>query len=99
VIAHRDLLSRIGRALADPSRQRLLLALLDGVEYSSDLAEAAGLGRTNTSNHLTCLRECGLVVAHAEGRRVRYELASSQLVAALRALLEVELVPLTACSR
>jgi DNA-binding transcriptional ArsR family regulator len=99
IAARQDALSRIGRALADPSRQRLLLGLLDGVEYSSDLADAAGLGRTNTSNHLTCLRECGLVVAHAEGRRVRYELASPELAAALRALTEIELVPLTECER
>lgn len=92
-----EVLGRIGRALADPSRQRILLALLDGVHHSSELAEAAALSRTNASNHLTCLRECGLVVAHAEGRRVRYELASEGLAHALRGLLDVELVPLARC--
>ena len=35
------------------------------------------------SNHLTCLRGCGLVTARLEGRRVRYELAHPRLAHAL----------------
>jgi DNA-binding transcriptional ArsR family regulator len=96
-IAAETTLGRLGRALADPSRQRILLALLDGAHHPSDLADVMGLGRSNVSNHLTCLRECGLVVAAAEGRRVRYELASPELADALRQLVAVELVPLSEC--
>jgi DNA-binding transcriptional ArsR family regulator len=35
------------------------------------------------SNHLACLRDCGLVVAAPDGRRVRYELADERLGHAL----------------
>jgi DNA-binding transcriptional ArsR family regulator len=35
------------------------------------------------SNHLSCLRDCGLVVAEPEGRRVRYRLADGRLAHAL----------------
>lgn len=35
-------------------------------------------------NHLTCLRECCLVTATAEGGRVRYDLADQHLADALR---------------
>ncbi|MDA8280909.1 MAG: metalloregulator ArsR/SmtB family transcription factor, partial [Actinomycetota bacterium] len=66
-----DALARVGRALADPTRCRLLLALLDGPAYPSDLAGRLGLTRANTSNHLACLRGCGLVLAEPEGRQVR----------------------------
>lgn len=81
-----DALGRVGVALADATRRRILLALLEGPCYPAELAEALGLGRANTSNHLSCLRGCGLVVAEPEGRRVRYELADPRLADALRAL-------------
>ena len=84
-------LSRIGRALADPTRQRILVELLNGPGYPAELADAFGTTRGNLSNHLTCLRECGLVTATLEGRRVRYELSDTNLAGALRALVSLEL--------
>lgn len=84
-------LERLGRALADDSRRRILIELLDGPAYPAELAERLGLGKANTSNHLTCLRGCGLVVAEPEGRRVRYELADERLAVGLRMLADVVL--------
>jgi DNA-binding transcriptional ArsR family regulator len=81
-----DALARIGRALSDESRRRILVALGAGSCYPSDLADDLGLTRANVSNHLSCLRGCGLVRASAEGRRVRYDLADPRLAAALGAL-------------
>jgi DNA-binding transcriptional ArsR family regulator len=86
-----DALARVGRALADPTRCRLLVALLDGPGYPARLAESLGLTRSNVSNHLSCLRGCGLVVATLEGRQVRYELADPHLARALRELAAVVL--------
>jgi DNA-binding transcriptional ArsR family regulator len=91
VRANEAALERLGRALADDSRRRILIELLDGPAYPAELAEALGLGKANTSNHLSCLRGCGLVVAEPEGRRVRYELADERLAVALRALAEIVL--------
>ena len=84
-------LARLGRALADGTRRRLLLVLLAGPAYPAQLADALGLTRQNVSNHLACLRGCGLVLAAQEGRQVRYELADPRLAHALRDLLEVVL--------
>jgi DNA-binding transcriptional ArsR family regulator len=86
-----DVLARVGLALADDSRRRLLVALIDGPAYPSDLADSLELTRTNVSNHLACLRGCGLVVTEPEGRRVRYELADARLGRALRGLLRLVL--------
>ncbi len=86
-----DALDRVGTALADPTRRRILLILLDGPAYPADLAEALGSGRTNISNHLTCLRGCGLVHGEREGRQVRYELSSPRLAHALSDLVALEL--------
>jgi DNA-binding transcriptional ArsR family regulator len=86
-----DTLERVGTALADPTRRRILVQLLDGAAYPAELADSIGVGRSNISNHLACLRGCGLVRSEREGRQVRYELASPRLVHALRDLVDLEL--------
>ena len=88
-----DALSRVGKALADPTRCRLLLALLDGPAYPAQLAEDLGLSKATVSNHLACARGCGIVVATPEGRRVRYELADAGIAHALNDLMLVVLTP------
>lgn len=92
-------LARLGRALADPTRCRILVRLLDGANYPGRLAEQLGLSRSNVSNHLSCLRGCGLVVATYEGRQVHYALADEHLAHALRELVQVVLAvdPTEAC--
>ncbi|MFD5269032.1 ArsR/SmtB family transcription factor [Streptomyces sp. NPDC058335] len=78
-----DVLVRFGRALADPIRCRILLALRQAPAYPADLADQLGISRTRLSNHLACLRDCGLVVTAPDGRRTRYELADERLGHAL----------------
>jgi ArsR family transcriptional regulator, cadmium/lead-responsive transcriptional repressor len=78
-----EVLARFGRALADPIRCRILLELRQAPAYPSDLADALGISRTRLSNHLACLRDCGLVVTVPDGRRTRYELADPRLGHAL----------------
>ena len=77
--------------MSDPTRSRILLALLDGPGYTSELARDLDLTRTNVSNHLSCLRGCGIVVATPEGRQTRYEMADQHISAALTALINVTL--------
>jgi DNA-binding transcriptional ArsR family regulator len=84
-------LARVGKALADPTRCRILVALLDGISYPAQLADHLGLTRSNVSNHLSCLRGCGLVVATYQGRQVRYRLADAHLTHALGELVKVVL--------
>ena len=86
-----DTLSRVGTALADEVRRQILVRLLDGPSYPADLAEALGESRANISNHLSCLRGCGLVRATREGRKIRYAVADRKLVRALQLLCELEL--------
>lgn len=81
-----DVLVRFGRALADPIRCRILLVLRRTPTYPADLADALGISRTRLSNHLACLRDCGLVVTVPDGRRTRYELADERLGHALHNL-------------
>ncbi|WP_405799654.1 ArsR/SmtB family transcription factor [Streptomyces sp. NBC_01506] len=72
-----------GEAGPDPIRCRVLLALREAPAYPADLADALGISRPRLSNHLACLRDCGLVVTEPDGRRTRYELADERLGHAL----------------
>ncbi|HEX5287514.1 MAG TPA: metalloregulator ArsR/SmtB family transcription factor [Streptosporangiaceae bacterium] len=91
VIAYGQVLARFGHALSDPTRARVLLALREAPAYPADLADQIGVSRQALSNHLACLRGCGLVVAVPDGRRSRYELADPRLAHALGDLLGVVL--------
>lgn len=90
-LTYGQVLARFGHALSDPTRSRLLLALREAPGYPADLAEALGVSRQSLSNHLACLRGCGLVVTVPEGRRTRYELADPRLAHALGDLLNTVL--------
>lgn len=86
-----DVMNRLGRALADPTRSRILTSLLEKPGYPAELARSLELTRSNVSNHLTCLRGCGIVAAIPEGRQTRYEIADPHLNRALTALVDVVL--------
>jgi ArsR family transcriptional regulator, cadmium/lead-responsive transcriptional repressor len=62
-VAARDALARFGYALSDATRASILLSLRDRGRYPSDLADEIGVSRQIVSNHLACLRGCGLVLA------------------------------------
>ncbi|MDJ0348397.1 metalloregulator ArsR/SmtB family transcription factor [Cryobacterium sp. PH29-G1] len=86
-----DVMNRLGRAMADPTRSRILLSLLDRPGYPGALARELQLSRSNVSNHLSCLRGCGIVAAVPEGRSTRYEIADPHVTKALVALMDVVL--------
>ena len=86
-----DVMNRLGRAMADPTRSRLLLCLLEKPGYPAQLARELELTRSNVSNHLACLRDCGIVIAETEGRKTRYEIVDAHLTHVLNLLLETTL--------
>lgn len=70
---------KLFRGLADPSRLAILEALRSGERTVSEIVEATGLSQPNVSNHLSCLRECGLVASTQQGRYVRYQLSDTRV--------------------
>ena len=98
-LTHTSALSRLGNALADETRTRILLALREGPARPSELAQALGVSKQVMSNQLGCLRGCGLVMATPEGRNHWYSLADPRLGEALGDLLQlVVTVDPTCCS-
>ncbi|MFJ4262313.1 ArsR/SmtB family transcription factor [Paenarthrobacter nicotinovorans] len=96
-LTHAPVLARFGYAISDPTRAQVLLTLAESPSYPSDLADGIGVSRQSMSNHLTCLRGCGLVVAVPDGRRTRYELADPRLGHAIKDVMGVVLAVDPAC--
>ncbi len=81
------------RAIADPTRRRLLEALRGGPLSVNRLAAAFPVSRPAISKHLRCLREAGLVSEERHGRRRIYHLLP-QALSAVRGWLDA-LAPAT----
>ncbi len=69
-----SLKAKLFRGFADPSRLSILETLRSGAMTVSEIVTATGLGQSNVSNHLGCLRECGLVEVEQQGRFAQYRL-------------------------
>ncbi len=67
------------KALADPTRLRLVWALSRQELPVSRLAELAGAQVAAVSQHLARLREAGVVASRRDGTRVFYRLACDQV--------------------
>ena len=92
--------AKLFRGLADPARLRILMALRAGPMAPGDLAVEIGLTASNTSNHLLCLLECGLLTVESRGRHNLYRLADpavGRLLDAGTGLLEVVGAGVQAC--
>lgn len=71
--------AKLFRGFGDPSRLKILEALRDGSLTVGEIVAATGLSQSNASNHLGCLRDCGLVVAEQNGRFVTYHLSDDRV--------------------
>ncbi len=69
-----EVLARFFHGLADQTRVKILLFLLDGPKTAGEIVQHVGRHQPSVSAHLTCLRFCGFLEARREGRNVVYEL-------------------------
>ncbi len=88
-----DVAARLFHGLSDRTRLSILATLVDGERRVTDIVAAVGSSQSNVSNHLACLRECGLVADRpGERRQVFYSIAHPEvrelLAAAERLLAE-----------
>ena len=71
--------AKLFRGFSDPSRLSILDALRQGTRTVGDIVKATNLSQSNASNHLACLRDCGLVASEQEGRYVKYRLSDDRV--------------------
>ncbi|MEU8251647.1 metalloregulator ArsR/SmtB family transcription factor [Nonomuraea sp. NPDC048916] len=61
------------KALANPSRQQIILLFTQGAELSvNQVAERAGISQSAASQQLALLRRGGIVASRRDGREVLY---------------------------
>ena len=65
---------RLGRALGDEQRLRILRRLVAGDASLAELAESAGVAKSTAHHHLALLRDASLVTLHGNARRYWYSL-------------------------
>lgn len=68
------------KALADDTRQKILVMLLDGEKCVSDIAEAFDTSQPTISHHLGVLKKYRLVTARKEGKLMYYDINRDNLV-------------------
>lgn len=71
--------ARLFRGFSDPSRLKILEVLRTGEHTVGAIVEQTGLSQSNVSNHLSCLRDCGLVTAEQHGKFVQYYLSDPRV--------------------
>jgi DNA-binding transcriptional ArsR family regulator len=76
-------MSRIFKALSDPTRRRILQLLRERPMSAGELAEHFKVSKPAMSAHFAVLREAGLIDSQKHGKSVIYELQMSVLEDAL----------------
>lgn len=71
--------SKLFRGFADPSRLAILDALRTQPLTVGEIVEMTKLSQPNVSNHLGCLRDCGLVIGEQKGKFVYYRLSDDRV--------------------
>jgi DNA-binding transcriptional ArsR family regulator len=75
--------AKLFRGFSDNSRLAILEVLQAGPLTVGDIVKATGLSQSNISNHLSCLRDCGLVSAEQQGRFSYYRLSDERVAGLL----------------
>jgi DNA-binding transcriptional ArsR family regulator len=79
--------ARIAAMIGDPTRARMLAALMGGQALSAgELAQAAGVGASTASTHIAQLLDSELVTLRVQGRHRYIRLADAEIGHALEAL-------------
>jgi DNA-binding transcriptional ArsR family regulator len=99
---HLETTARFFRALSDPTRLGLLEFILRGERTSADCVAYAQISQPRVSVHLSCLVDCGYVIARRDGKKLRYSVGDprvADLVMLARSLAADNASALDCCSR
>jgi DNA-binding transcriptional ArsR family regulator len=83
------MIDRTFRALADPTRRRILQLLKDGDLPAGELAAHFDMTFASVSHHLQVLRDSGLAQARRDGQHIIYSLNTTVFQDALQHLLDI----------
>lgn len=97
-----DLAAKYFRALGDPTRLQIVELLMEGPLTVTELTQHLRIPQSNVSNHIACLRWCGLVASENQGKWTYYSVNSPKIrkiVELVRALVSANAEHVAACTR
>jgi DNA-binding transcriptional ArsR family regulator len=80
--------NRAFRALADPTRRRILRLLRERPRTSGEIADAFRSSWPTISRHLAVLRAAGLIVRERKGQFIEYDVNTTVLQEVIELLLD-----------
>jgi ArsR family transcriptional regulator len=99
---HEELLASFWQALSNPIRLQILESLRDeGSLNVGELVKRLNIGQGHLSNHLACLKSCGLVQSQSQGRFVYYRIKDERIITLLNlgnAILQDHIAGVASCS-
>ncbi len=81
-------MSEVYKAIADPTRRRILQLLREREMTAGEIAGHFQLAKPTLSGHFAVLREAGLVTSEKAGTTITYRLNASVLEEAMMALMD-----------
>ena len=81
-------MSAVYKAIADPTRRRILQLLREREMTAGEIADHFHLAKPTLSGHFAVLREAGLVTSEKAGTTITYRLNASVLEEAMMALMD-----------
>lgn len=81
-----DEVARILSLMANPKRLLVLCFLVDGEASVGKIQDALGIGQSSLSQHLTKLREGGVVATRRHAQTIYYRFADERIVTLMNAL-------------
>ena len=97
-----EILMKFFKGLGDPTRIRIVEALLEKERNVSELIKLIGVPQSNISNHLACLKWCGYITSRKEGTSVYYQITDERvrrIVGLAREIIADHAENLYACTR
>ena len=88
--------AEICKVFTSPKRLEVINALRGGEKSVSQIAELLNIRQANLSQHLTVLREKGVVAIRKEGQHIYYKVANPKILKACDLMREVLLEKLSA---
>jgi ArsR family transcriptional regulator len=81
--------AEICKIFTNPKRLEIISLLRDGEKTVNELAELADVPQANISQHLTVLRQNGVVTTRREGANIYYSIANPKILQACDLMREV----------
>ncbi len=75
--------------MANPKRLQILSLLKEGELSVGEMVKAMGIAKANLSQHLSIMKQQGILVARREGTAIYYRLATPKITAACSIMREV----------